>query len=219
MDHVQEVYDALTNGQEVKPLRLMLLGTAGTGKTRAVQTLLQEIQDFCRSIGWSLDFVKAAAPTGTASWNMRFNASTIHRLIHWFNPTFFSQITDQKRLHIFQGTLLHTKLVVLDEVSMIGRKMMARIDSRLEQATEGRNVTRESFGGMSMVCVGDPAQCEPIGDRSLIYNDLHKETVTKQSAQKVILSNRGLELYSQFDKVVILTSVHRVNVIENPKNS
>ena len=69
-----------------------------------------------------------------------------------------------------------------------------------------------------MVCVGDPAQCEPIGDRSLIYNDLHKETATKQSAQKVILSNRGLELYSQFDKVVILTSVHRVNVIANPKN-
>ena len=53
----------------------------------------------------------------------------------------------------------------------------------------------------------------------MIYTDAHKDTMFKPEAQKVILSNRGLELYSQFDKVIILTSVHRVNVISHPKNT
>ena len=132
LDHVEEVYAAVEKGHRVKPLRLMLLGTAGTGKTRAVQTFLQEIQEFCRTVSLPLEFVKAAAPTGTAAWNIRFNASTIHRLIHWFTPAFFHKITDQKRLTLFQEALQHTKLIVLDEVSMIGRKMLARIDSRSE---------------------------------------------------------------------------------------
>ena len=47
---------------------------------------------------------------------------------------------------------------------MIGRKMMGRIDSRIQQAVADRNCNDESLGGMSLVCIGDPAQCQALFD-------------------------------------------------------
>ena len=120
-------------------MRLLLLGSAGAGKTRAVQTALQEIQRALQksNLPASIDpakFVRVGAPTGTAAFNLRFNATTIHRLIHWFKPPFFSEITDSGRLDKLQQHLGSTELLILDEISMVGRQMMGRIDSRCTQA-------------------------------------------------------------------------------------
>ena len=85
--------------KEPEPLRLMLLGTAaGTGKSTATKTMLQELRRRLRNHKLEIDFSKVAAPTGTAAFNVRFNATTIHRLIHWFSPKFWSEITDEKNL-------------------------------------------------------------------------------------------------------------------------
>ena len=96
------------------------------------------MQDFCRSKSLDINFVKAAAPTGTAAWNIRFNATTIHRLINWFNVDRFNEIQDDTHLAKFQAMLNPTGLIILDEVSMIGRKMMSRIDRRFRQAKAGK---------------------------------------------------------------------------------
>ena len=44
LDHVNHVIECIEKGVQPEPMRLLLLGTAGTGKTRAVRTVLQEIQ-------------------------------------------------------------------------------------------------------------------------------------------------------------------------------
>ena len=44
LDHVQHLLECIKEKRQPEPLRLLLLGTAGSGKTRAVQTALQEIQ-------------------------------------------------------------------------------------------------------------------------------------------------------------------------------
>ena len=45
LDHVEKTLEALHNNfKEPEPLRLMLLGTAGTGKSTATQTMLQELR-------------------------------------------------------------------------------------------------------------------------------------------------------------------------------
>ena len=44
LDHVQHVIESVRNGEQPEPLRLLLLGTAGSGKTRATQTMLQELR-------------------------------------------------------------------------------------------------------------------------------------------------------------------------------
>ena len=70
-------------------MRMLLLGSAGAGKTRAVQTALQEIQRTLAEADLPAEidedaFVRVGAPTGTAAFNLRFNATTVHRLIHCF---------------------------------------------------------------------------------------------------------------------------------------
>ena len=133
LDHVDTIIAAWDRNEQPKPLHLMLLGTAGTGKTRAVQTLMQELHTKLSNAGLPIEFVRAAAPTGSAAFNMRFNASTIHRLIHWFNPRFWKKITNDDHLQKFQDFMRRTQLLIFDEVSMIGRQMMGRIDSRMQQ--------------------------------------------------------------------------------------
>ena len=73
---------------------MLLLGTAGTGKTRAIQTCLQEIQNALKAAKLPLSFVRVAAPTGSAAFNIRFQASTIHRLIQWLTPPYFHKLQE-----------------------------------------------------------------------------------------------------------------------------
>ena len=100
---------------------------------------------------------------------------------------------------------------------MIGRQMMGRIDSRLNQAKAGKNPTEYSLGGVSCVAVGDPAQCEAIMDQQIYDVKPHKETADEGDKRSVLLSNRGLSVYSEFVKVVILTKTHRLTKIDDPK--
>ena len=123
-------------------------------------------------------FVRVGAPTGTAAFNLRVNATTVHRLIHWFKPRFFAEVADPVRLNELQKHLAHTQLIILDEVSMIGRQMMGRIDSRLNQAKARKNPMEYSLGGVSCVAVGDPAQYEAIIDQQIYYVKPHKETAS-----------------------------------------
>ena len=105
--------------QRVKPLRLFLLGTAGTGKTHTVQTTLQELRRLLAERGYPASFVQVGAPTGPAAFNLRFNATTIHRLIHHRDlrrP--FGELRGEM-LADLQNAFTRTFLIVLDEVSMI----------------------------------------------------------------------------------------------------
>ena len=53
-----------------------------------------------------------------------------------------------------------------------------------------------------------------------IYDTVpHKRTAGEHAQQHVQLSNRGLEVYNSFTKVVVLTKTHRLTKIENPKTA
>ena len=184
LDHVAHVFECFHADMQPEPMRLLLLGTAGSGKTRAVQTVLQEIQRALKAADLPADidpqsFVRVAAPTGSAAFQIRFNATTIHRLIHWFRPPYFAELTNDEALAFLQKHLRKTELIVLDEISMVGRQMMGRIDSRMEQAKVGLNPAEETLGGASCVAVGDPAQCEAMMDQQIYDVVSHKKTTVE----------------------------------------
>ena len=215
LDHARQLIEASLTKKKPKPLRLLLLGTAGTGKTRAIQTLLQELQNILEKAKLPTTFVRVAAPTGSAAFNIRFSASTIHRLIHWFTPPYFQALKENSdALLKLQEFFRSTQLILIDEVSMVGRQMMGRIDSRLRQATADRENCDDDLGGLSAVCVGDPAQCEAIMDQQLYDTDPHKRTAEVEENSCAKLSNAGLNVYSNFDEVIILTHVHRLHTLD-----
>ena len=94
LDHVQHLLDCGKTGRRSEPLRLLLLGLPGSGKTQAVKTALQEMHAALERAGLPTTFVRAAAPTGSAAFNPCFPASTGHRLIHWFSTRYFGELED-----------------------------------------------------------------------------------------------------------------------------
>ncbi|KAI3900278.1 hypothetical protein MKW92_028692 [Papaver armeniacum] len=57
----------------------------------------------------------------------------------------------------------NTKLIIIDEYNMIGRKMLAYIDLQLSDIFG----TKESFGNISIVLIGDMRQLPPSFDTPL----------------------------------------------------
>ena len=57
LEYVERVLEAMDQDlQEPEPLRLMLLGTAGTGKSTATKTLLQELRRRLQGHKLEVDF-------------------------------------------------------------------------------------------------------------------------------------------------------------------
>ena len=215
LEYVEKVLEAIDKDwQEPEPLGLMLLGTAGTGKSTATKTLLQELRRRLQGHKLEVDFFKVAAPTGTAAFNVRFNATTLHRLIHWFTPKYWNEELSDVKLDKLQQALGKTELVVIDEISMVGRQMMGRVDSRLSKAKPHREDS--TLGGTGLVCVGDPGQCQAMFDQQLYDTNPHSQS--KDFTSNAKLSNRGLQIYEECDKYIILNNVHRINVIKTPKS-
>lgn len=109
------------------------------------------------------------------------------------------------------------RILFLDEMIMIGRQFMGRIDSRLNQAKAGLNPFEASLGGVSSILSGDPAQCEAISDQQPYDTCAHRETASAGESKKVALSNVGLAIYEEFDHVVILSKTHRLTQLGEPK--
>ena len=72
--------------------------------------------------------------------------------------------------------------LIIDEMSMIGHRMMSWLDYRLRAGTGNQE---KPFGGMSIILLGDFGQLPPVGDRPL-YSTGNGSCV-KRSCTNVVL--------------------------------
>ena len=171
-------------------LLLIVNGTAGTGKSYAISAISHAL---------SASFVVRCAFTAKAAYLIR--GSTLHSQFQLpveqgsrsFCPLQGKSLVD------FQKKFELVKLVIIDEYSMLGKPMLAKIDLRLRQA----KACNRLFGGISVVLVGDPAQLPPVMD-STLYSE----------SCKAKYSNEGAMAYSQFRKVITLDQLQRQVVEE-----
>ena len=131
----------------------------------------------------------------------------------------FVEFKNDEVLADLQEHLRHTQLVFLDEISMIGNKMMGRNDSRFRQGKAVDSSTTESLGNVSCVGIGDPAQCDAMGDDQFYDERPRKDNTTAGDCTRTRLSNIGLSVYAEFDEVIVLTHVRRMSHIDNPRNA
>ncbi|XP_057843282.1 uncharacterized protein LOC131052713 [Cryptomeria japonica] len=68
-------------------------------------------------------------------------------------------------LMTLQEQLKHIKYILIDEMSFLGPKLLLKIDSHLRQAFPDSQ--HESFGGVSIILVGDLAQLPPVMDKPI----------------------------------------------------
>ncbi|XP_065826022.1 uncharacterized protein [Oscarella lobularis] len=184
-DIVRSHNELTKSGFECKPLRMIVCGSAGTGKSYLINCIKEMLGSECI----------LAAPTGVAAFNI--GGQTLHSLLRIpLQKTSFSDVQGPS-LRDLQERFEDVRYLIIDEMSMVGRHQLSLIHRRLCQALP--QGACESFGGISLIFFGDMGQLPPVGD-----SPLYRSAATEGSA-----TNQGRQLYMTFDVVVQLTKIIR----------
>lgn len=146
-------------------------GGAGTGKSTLIKAITESINRYYQTKPGNNDNiikVLLTAPTGKASYNI--NGITLHTA---FNLPLNQETGKNKPLsadlcNTFFSKYMHLKVIIIDEISMVGATMFQVLDARLKQIFK----SQEPFGGISIICVGDLRQLQPVGDRWIFASNI-----------------------------------------------
>jgi ATP-dependent DNA helicase PIF1 len=135
---------------------LFVTGPGGTGKTRLIQFMVE----YMNSIGKSY---QVCALTGCAATLLNCKAKTIHS---WSGIRLAKGPSDEivKRVIRNRGytkSWQSTEVLIIDEVSMMSRKMFDLLD---QIARSTRKINSKPFGGIQLIFTGDFFQLPPIPD-------------------------------------------------------
>ena len=219
LDPTQKLaYDTLMQAVQSRPtwhlgdkpgkttFQMLLLGTAGTGKTATVKASIAEI----RSQVGDFKAVLMVAHTGVAASNMGAGAKTIDSIFKLAGDDGKDDL-DGAKLHEFVESVRQSRLLVIDEISMVSAEQLELVSRRLEQAAKilyrerhGRRAPASfgGFGGLHVLLVGDFGQIPPVSGKSLISSQAPK-------GEHRHLSKRGQERFNDIQNVLCLRRIYR----------
>ena len=175
-----------------EPLRLIIIGVAGTGKSYLINAIRNLLQSTC----------VVTATIGKASYNIR--GVTVHSLLKLpVGPKGNKDLTGQSLCRL-QESLRNMDYILIDEYSMLGQSTLGWIDRRCKQATGMHN---QVLGGKSLILIGDPGQLPPVADKPL-YHDKPSSAIGEQ----------GYQTYRMFNKVIKLTVNQRVQGVSTEQD-
>ena len=155
-----------------KPLRMLMTGPGGTGKTHAVKALqklmmVHNLQHLIRFLG----------PTGSSA--QQIGGTTIHkglglsiglkskghgnRKVGESNEDYSGTMSVKNRT-LVRNEWRDVSFAFVDEYSLIGAQLLSQVDHALRFAKENTN---EWFGGINIIFAGDFYQYPPVGSTPL----------------------------------------------------
>ena len=142
---------------------LYIAGGAGVGKSLLVRVLYEGLVRYLNSkVAVNPDSVKVllTAPTGKAAFNIR--GMTLHSAFALPVTEFGGDMANLSSdvCNTLRTNLTDLKLIIIDEISMVGSRILSRVNNRLKQIFD----TSNDFGGISIICVGDFHQLRPVKD-------------------------------------------------------
>ena len=183
----KKAYDIILNWYNHKnthkPLRMLLLGKAGTGKSHVLKAIRQIIPK---------NKIQMSGTTGMSC--IPCNGRTTCSLFRLPVSGRREGKLKSGSLRSLQEDLNDKELICIDEISMIGKKQCEYIHQR---CCEARGDFDTYFGKFGMVWTGDFAQCPCIGDQTIYtHPQIHGRVL-------------GYDLYRSFDTVIILNEQRR----------
>ena len=179
------------------PLRMILYGEGGTGKSRVIQT----ITELFTARGVSRKLVKAAY-TGVAA--SLVDGKTTH-VIAGLSLGSKGSVTDASKKKL-QDFWREVQYLIIDEYSMLSKTFLATLSRNISVGMEGATGFQagHSFGGLNVILCGDLHQFPPVAcsKREALYYPLDmKDSMDPQV---------GRQTYEEFSTVVILKEQMRV---------
>jgi predicted ATPase len=157
--------------QNKVPFLHFITGGAGTGKSVLIRSSYQSLRkyyesDFGGSISPDKLTVLLLAPTGKAAFNI--GGTTIHSALGiTTNENISSKASlSDEMANKYLNQLWHLKVIIIDEISMMGSNMLEKVDNNLRRIFKTNS---KPFGGISIIFVGDFNQLKPVKDH-LIFD-------------------------------------------------
>jgi ATP-dependent DNA helicase PIF1 len=142
------VFDYTFGRRSHEQLLMIVIGTAGTGKSYLINSLRQLFVQQQHPDG-----LKITAPTGIAAANIY--GCTIFSLLNLMNED-----VNAERLLSLQNKMKNVKLLIIDEYSFLSIAIIDRLDRRLRKVFCHHSDV--PFGGLNILLCGDPAQLPPV---------------------------------------------------------
>ena len=174
------------------PIYAFLTGGAGVGKSVVIRALYQSLYRILNlRDGENPDDIRIllCAYMGFAAFNI--SGQTICSAFHKKMYQGINLLSADE-LNTFRIKYRHLKVVIIDEISMVGNVTLSFIDKHLQQLTG----TKAAFGGLSVIAVGDLYQLKPVND-FLICLDLIEGASS-------LARNLWKELFTMYELVDIM---------------
>ena len=152
---------SLRNNTRIEPYRVFLSGPGGVGKSHVIRLIQSDTMKLLRLSGEiePTDVpVLLTAPTGVAAFNI--GGMTLHSAFVLGSGQLGYQQLSSDKVNTLRARLGKLKLLIIDEVSMVGANFLFLIHKRLKQI---KNVPDSlTFGDVSILAVGDLYQLPPV---------------------------------------------------------
>ena len=146
----------------------LVVGESGTGKSALIKAIDQSVDRYLRIVDGNSEPEKPrvllCAFTGMASFNI--GGTTMHSAFSLPVRSGDMQELSTQRVSEMRKTFSKLRLVIIDEISLVGATLFGWVHRRLKQIL-GQD---EPFGGVSMLLLGDFNQLQPVQD-TWIFNE------------------------------------------------
>jgi hypothetical protein len=189
----------LSHAPNLPPLRMILYGEGGTGKSAVIQT----VTDAFEERGVNAILLKAAY-TGVAA--SLIQGKTLHTIgnisVDESGQVSLSDETKEKLQKFWKDRTY----LIIDEHSMISKSFLAKLSRHIGVGKGADAKLDQSFGGINVILCGDLHQFPPVAtarQNALFYRDPPR---VKDPTDAIL----GRQIYEEFTTVVILKEQMRV---------
>ena len=149
------------------PLRIFIIGGAGTGKSHVISVIKEHLERAHIS-DWNACILMVL--TGVSAFNI--GGLTMHQALNLpvehGNSTAYRKL-GVERLKELRQSWKNVNTVIIDEISMVSYQTTSFIHKRLTEI-KGTDDTEELFGGLNIIAVGDFFQLPPVRDK-FVFED------------------------------------------------
>ena len=194
-----------------EPVYAFLTGGAGVGKSVVIRALYQTLYRILNlKDGENPDDkrILLCAYMGFAAFNI--SGQTICSAFHKKMYQGTNHLSADE-VNTFRIKYRNLKIVIIDEISMVGNRTLNFINTRLQQLMG----TKVVFGGLSVIAVGDLYQLKPVGDK-LISLDLEKgaSSLGRNLWKKLFTMYELVDIMRQKDDLAFAQLLNRLRLNE-----
>ncbi|PSS19942.1 hypothetical protein PHLCEN_2v3115 [Hermanssonia centrifuga] len=181
------------------PLRMVLYGEGGTGKSKVIQTITEEFNRRCIK-----GMLVKAAYTGVAA--SLIDGKTTHNIGGLSVKERKESVSDDTKAKL-QSFWKEKRYLIIDEVSMISKSFLIDMERNISIGMQGADGFQSdySFGGLNVIICGDFHQFPPVAKGPDEF--LFQPADLSRHSEGCVLGRR---VYEEFTTVVILKEQMRV---------